>query len=81
MNLIEHNKEEYLRHARSPRRVMLIVLSVAVAHVVVISAAARWRGWMPKQGEGLIRVAIFPDKPGPAHAPATLGEAGLVKTP
>ena len=63
MNLIEENRDRYLHHASSPRRILMIVLGVIVFHVVVISAAANWKGWMPKQGEGLIRVAIFPDKP------------------
>ncbi len=69
MNLIEENRDRYLRHARSPRRILMIVLGVITFHVVVIGLAARWPGWMPKVGEGLIRVAIYPAaaaKP-PAH--------------
>jgi CHASE2 domain-containing sensor protein len=58
MNVLEENRDTYLRLRRSPRRVMLIVLGVIAAHVVVISAAASWKGWMPKVGEGLIRVSI-----------------------
>ncbi len=68
MNLIEENRDRYIKQANSVGRVLLIVLGVIVFHVVVITAATKWHGWMPKQGEGLIKVAIYPDKPGKAPA-------------
>jgi hypothetical protein len=58
MNVLEANRDAYLARANSKRRVAVIVVGVIVFHVVVIGLAARWHGWNPKVGEGLIRVNI-----------------------
>ena len=63
MNILEQNRDDYLARNRSPVRIIAIVVGIVVFHIVVITAVARWRGWMPTPGEGLITVAIFPDKP------------------
>ena len=70
MNVIEENRDTYLRRSRSPGRVAAIVCGVVVFHIVLITAVANWRGWTPKLGEGLIRVNIVADHAAPQHRPA-----------
>ena len=68
MNVLEDNRDNYLKRSRSPGRVAAIVGGVIAIHLIVITAAAHWRGWNPKPGEGLIRVNIVPGKPAlPEH--------------
>ena len=70
MNVIEQNRDDYLRRSRSPGRVAAIVGGVVVFHLIVITAVANWHGWTPKVGEGLVRVNIVADKPAAPHGPA-----------
>ncbi len=73
MNVIEQNRDNYLKRSRSPGRIAVIVGGVVVFHVVVITAVASWHGWTPKPGEGLVRVNIVAERaavaPGRGHAP------------
>ncbi len=66
MNVLEDNRDNYLKRSRSPGRIAAIVGGVVVFHLVIITAVANWHGWNPKVGEGLIRVNIVADKPMPA---------------
>ena len=71
MNPIEQNRDNYLRRSRSRGRIAAIVGGVIVFHLIVITAVANWRGWVPKAGEGLIRVNIVADmRVGPTHGAA-----------
>ena len=64
MNVIEQNRDNYLRRSRSFGRIAAIVGGVVVFHLVLITAVANWHGWTPKPGEGLVRVNIVADKAG-----------------